>query len=279
MPSTALSGAYLPVVTLKNSLNQTIMTFQPVAGSTALPILPMGVFPRLNCIIVRSQEHFSQTDPTTVASVLQQFHDVGITHLSLSIKLDDGAGLWSTLSPLPGQVLFPTTDATPSGRNPLSYDLYQVSQSAAASIGMRIDPWINTFYDQAALNDNPSWELVAPPGKDQQGFVDASLSSVRNYETTLILDACRSPYAQPMRVTLDNFWFTFGQHSSTNITTFISTLKAGMPAGTQLAGYMARASASELAWSGQDYAALMSYMDICSPMLYWQDGGNILIGA
>jgi hypothetical protein len=52
----------------------------------------MGVFPRLDSLIVKSQMHFSPSDGSDVANVLQRFKDAGIYQLSLSVKLDDEAG-------------------------------------------------------------------------------------------------------------------------------------------------------------------------------------------
>ena len=270
MPSTAFSGAYVPIVTLRDSGNNVLATYEPTLSNSVLPVIPMGLFPRLNSLIVRSQEHFNSSDAASVGTILQQLHDAGIYQLSLLVKLDDGAGLWSSLSPRSGQLLFTSANVTPSGSNPLSYDLLQRAQASAANLGMRVDLWIPTFYDKAALTDHPSWVLAVGAGQNQQDFIDASLPAVRSYEASVILDATRAPYVQPSRVTIDHFRYTYGQHEASYITQFASDLKASLPAGTQLAGYMWLPG--DTWWSGQDYNSLEPYLDVMSPMMYWQSG-------
>jgi hypothetical protein len=282
MPASALSGAYLPVVAVKDGANQTLASFAPSGSSAALPVLPMGALPRLNALIVRSQEHFSAANASGVATVIQQFHDAGISHLSISVKLDDGSGLWPASIAYSGRILFTSTNATPSGAPSLPYDLYQLAQAAGQAAGVVVNPWIPTFYDRAALTDHPGWQLAVNAGQQQQDFVDASLAEVRNYETTLILGASRTPYAQPGRVTIDHFRYTYGQHGSSFITAFVSNLKSSLPAGTRLDGYMWLPA--DTWWSGQDYASLQPYLDVMSPMLYWQTsvvpaGRNVPEGA
>jgi len=270
MPSGGTSGAYMPVVTLRDNAGNPVATYTPTADNTILPVIPMGDFPRLNSLIVRSQEHFSPSDDSDVAAVLQQIRDAGLYQLSMSVKLDDGAGKWSCLGPISGQVLFNAPHVTTSGQNPLPYNLLERAQSAAASLGMRADLWIPTFYDRAALDDHPSWELTVGPGQLQQDFVDPYLPEVRNYEIAVIVDALTAPYSQPSRITIDHFRYTYGQHASSHITAFASAVKAACPAGTQLAGYMWLPG--DTWWSGQDYASLDPHLDIMSPMFYWQSG-------
>ncbi len=287
MPTSAPSGAYLPIITLRDNSNNQITSYAPSADNNDLPVIPMGKFPELNSLIVRSQEHFSPYTELDVPPVLQQFYDAGFIQLSLSIKLDDGPGLMSSVSPIPGQILFTSSNVTPSGINPLPFDLYETVQIGANSLGMRIDPWMPTFFDKAALTDHEDWELTVTGNVKQQDFIDASIAEVRDYEISLILDAVQNPYQQPNRVTIDHFRYTDGQYLSSHITQFVADLKAGLPSGTQLSGYVWLPGDTppwDTDWSGQDYNSLLPFLDVFSPMLYWQDrkvppGQNIPVVA
>ena len=222
--ASALAGAYLPIVTVRASDEAVIDQFTVASTNELLPVIPVGSFPDLHNIIVRGQEHFSASDTSSVAAVLQQFAAAGIRGVSLSVKLDDGAGLWAANSPISGQVLFTTANATPSGHTPLFYDLYAQAQSSAASLGMTIDPWIPTFYDRAALLDHPTWELQVGNGQLQQDFIDPYLAVARAYEVGLIDDVTSTPFSAPERVYLDHFRYTYGQHSSSAITGLLAVL-------------------------------------------------------
>jgi len=274
VPYDAISGAYEPRIKLVNSNGLQLITY--ITGENPqIPIIPIGNFPILNNIIVRSQEHFDANNVGSVYPVLFEFAVRGLMSISLSLKLDDGDGIWDALSPVPGMVLYNSSIATPTAQNPLLYDLYSEAQSVAQSLEMNVNPWIPTFFDHAQSRfDHPGWILTNdPPSAPNQDFVDAYLYEVRQYEGSLINEVVSPQYESPVRVTLDHFRFTNGQHGVegiNSITTFTQSVKDSLPTGTQLAGYVWLPS--DTWWSGQDYSSLNPYLDIFSPMFYWQDG-------
>ena len=273
IPSTPISGAYEPRISLRDSLDQALITWSPDESTTILPVLAIGGFPVLQNLIVRSQEHFDPTLPSTVHEVLQELSQKGILSISMSVKLDDGAGLWSGRAVVPGQVLFTSTKATTKARNPLDYDLYHEAQLAGNQLGLHVNPWVPTFFDHAQSHFNhPEWLLLHdPPNKQGQDFVDAYIPAARNYEASLAIELAAAPFAAPGRVTLDHFRFTNGQHGvdgALSIADFVQSVRNSLPRDTILAGYMWLPSDSP--WSGQDYGTLRSSLDIFSPMLYWQ---------
>ncbi|HQJ96796.1 MAG TPA: carboxypeptidase-like regulatory domain-containing protein, partial [Candidatus Cloacimonas sp.] len=273
IPSSATSGAYLPVVSLLNSNNEVIKTYNTSASSSVLPIIPIGSFPQLNALIVKSQYQFSPSNQSDIASVMQQFKNSGISHLSLSVKLDDGSGKWPSQSTYSGRVLFNSSHITPSGINPLPFDFYHIAQEAAQINGILLDPWVPTLSDQAAWTDHSDWRLN---GASDEYFLDPSLSAVRNYETSLIKDLVETPYNKPNCVTIDHFRYTNSQNHSSYITSFVSEVKSILPIGTKLTGYMFRPG--DTYWSGQDYSTLQNYLDFMAPMLYWQDWADFSLG-
>lgn len=272
VPSNAVSGAYQTRVRVHNSSHVTLSEF--ISGQhPAISLLAIGDFPVLKNVIVRSQEHFSISDANTVQSVLNEFSIRGLTSISLSVKLDDGPGIWSALSPVPGQVLYSSATATNKAQNPLSYDLYMQAQAAGTIIDMSINPWVPTFFDHAQSRyDHPEWKLLNdPPSAPNQDFVDPYIDPVREYEHGLIAEVTGAPNTAPTRLTLDHFRFTNGQHGSdgiASITAFVQAVKSALPPSTELAGYIWLPS--DTWWSGQDYSQLNAYLDVFSPMLYWQ---------
>ncbi len=281
VPSTYSSGAYEPRISLMSSLDVQLAVFVP-DGSGVVPVLPVGKFPSLKNLIVRSHRHFSDTDSSSVRSVLEEFVANGFHSISMSVKLEiddqETVDVWTSCDPAPvsGQVLFNSASATAMAQNPLTYDLYRESLTVAGEIGLNIDPWIPTFYDHAqSRNDHPAWLLqndpAAIPGQD---FVDGFLANVRTYEAGLIAEAVASSITAPKRITIDHFRFTNGemQHGAAgtaSITSFVQNIRGQLPAGTELAGYIFLPS--DTIWSGQDYTQLEPYLDTFAPMLYWQD--------
>ncbi|MFQ5561517.1 MAG: carboxypeptidase-like regulatory domain-containing protein, partial [Nitrospinota bacterium] len=119
------SGAYEPRVTLRDSINRPLAEFTTETPGGVVPLIPMGAFPRLKQLIVRSQQHFDPFDSASVQETFREFVHNGFNTLSMSIKLDDGPGEWRFLSqpsPVSGQVLFNSATATGTAKNPLSYD-------------------------------------------------------------------------------------------------------------------------------------------------------------
>ena len=297
-----VSGAYLPLVKLRNSAGDLLAVFNCWNTDGLLPVLAVGNFPSLHNIIVKSQLNFDADDETSVKSVIKQISLAGIDHISLLAKLDDLPALehwsrfdvdgWDELNPTPltGQVLFESTPGvvTPSGMNPLDFDLYGRVLCDAADVGIEIDPWIPTFSDAAALADNAGWRLdflpewldwleqILSPYLSYEGFVDASQSSVRDYEHSVIQDLI-SNYPLPQRLYIDHFRYTAGllqdgRDCYENIEGFVQSIHDVLPESIELAGYMFKPR--DKIWSGQDYALLEPYLDVFSPMLYWQDWGS-----
>jgi len=275
IPLSADSGAYLPVILLKNSAGDPLLTFTCYNTNEQLPVLAVGDFPVLNNVIVKSQQHFSRIDPGSVDSIIGQFANAGIDGISLLIKLDDGEGQWGSLSPLPGQVLFNSSSATASAGSPLAYDLLSKALMAGLEDGVNVDIWIPTFFDHAAIQDHPSWKL--DPDPRDEGFIDAYLEDVRNYERDIIVNAITTPYSAPKRLYLDHFRFLNDQQHTnteriTSITSFVEAVHDVIPSSTELAGYVwlpGGWGVGDTWWSGQDYSSLDPYLDVFSPMLYW----------
>jgi subtilisin-like proprotein convertase family protein len=271
VPESLDSGAYLPEVIIVSASGSILASFSPETTDGTIPVIGIGNFPFLNNLIVKSQYHFSSSDSSSVGSVLDSFLDAGFHNLSVSVKLDDGEGDWEALAPTPGDVLFSSANALPSAQNPLDYDLYAALQHESGTRNMTISPWIPTFYDHAALADNPSWELW--PDLNEEDFIDACLEDVRNYEQSIILDAIANTYTPPLTLYIDHFRFTqmLLQHPLAGkecIQNFVREVSDNLPPTTRLAGYMFLPS--DTLWSGQDYELLEPYLEQFSPMLYWQ---------
>jgi len=271
--ASATSGGYLPIVTLIDDSGHVLQTYSPEDEGAQLPVLPIGNFPSLGNVIVKSQQHFSPDQSTSVDATLAAFAAAGVNGISLSVKLDDGEGAWGSLSPMPGQVLFDSAHATASAVNPLPYDLYAEAVSAGSANGVSISLWFPTFYDEAALTDHPEWELAL----QDENFIDAYRADVRAYEQGLIEDVIASPYPTPSRIYLDHFRFTNdSQHTYQqrvdSITAFAQGVDGILPGTTQLAGYVWLPGPwpdGDTWWSGQDYTELSPYLEVFAPMLYW----------
>ncbi|MCD6162401.1 MAG: VCBS repeat-containing protein [candidate division Zixibacteria bacterium] len=261
------SGAYDTRIWLQNSQNDILAEFTS-NEYPEIPLLAVGDFPILNNIIVKSQFNFSFSDPSSVQTVLQEFSDRNINSISMNIKLDDGEGQWPSV--IRGQVLFNSVIATTHAQNPLSYDLYSQAQTDGQNIGININPWFPTFSDSAqSMFDHPQWRLLpeADPAEPEY-FIDADSINAHIYINNLISEAIQSPYFTPNRLTIDHFRFTAGQHGPSSITAFVEGVRTVLPSEVELAGYVFPPSDSN--WSGQDYQQLNPYLDVFSPMLYWQ---------
>jgi hypothetical protein len=265
--NSANSGAYLPELILKDASGTTLKTFTVASTKEMLPVIPVGVFPALNNLLVRSPQYsFDKEDTDSVAKVLAEFANEGFYRLSLLMKTEDEVTPPNWNVKYRGVLLFNSTHVVPEDSNVLSYDLAVQAKTAAGKLNMSVDPWFVTFLDEPLITNNPSY---ANPdnekGKEKEYFAYAHLPEVLSYEESIISDLT----VGFGRLYIDHFRFINPDHVfPEDIYSFVKDVKKGL-GGTRLAGYML--TPGESFWSGQDYALLADELDIFSPMIYWQD--------
>jgi len=138
-------------------------------------------------VIVRANTNFSS--PSDISNFVTLAKENNISVISVAVKQDEDTGLKS------GEVFY-NSQIAPIATGYQSFDVLADIIPKAHAVGIQIKAWIPQFHDQAAVNKNANWQMMAYEngqvvpigGNGNEYFVNPLHPDVQDYELSIIAE-------------------------------------------------------------------------------------------